>query len=76
MFLVHVGSAINEDERELCGESTRYFKVNYADKLQTKRMLVKSIRQNSSSDLALLSKYLGKDQAKLEHYICISFIAQ
>lgn len=75
MFLVHVGSAINEDERELCGESTRYFKVNYADKLQTKRMLVKSIRQNSSSDLALLSKYLGKDQAKLEHYICISFIA-
>lgn len=75
MFLVHVSSAINEDERELCGESTRYFKVNYADRLQTKRMLVKAIRQNSDDDLSLLSKHLGKENAKWELAVCISFIA-
>lgn len=75
MFLVHVSSAINEDEHELCGESTRYFKVNYADRLQTKRMLVKAIRQNSNDDLSLLSKHLGKGNAKWELYICVSYIA-
>ena len=75
MFLVHVSSAINEDERELCGESTRYFKVNYADRLQTKRMLVKAIRQNSDDALSLLSKHLGKENAKWELAVSISCIA-
>ena len=57
MFLVHVSSAINEDKRELCGKSTRYFKVNYADRLQTKRMLVKAIRQNSDDVLTIKTNH-------------------
>ena len=75
MFLIHASSAINEDELELSGESTRYFKVNYADRLQTKRMLVKALRKNSDDDLSVLSKHLGNENAKWEHSVCISCIA-